>query len=406
MKLLMTADTVGGVWSYALELARALGPFELDIVLATMGTPLAADQWAEVAHIPHVQVRESAYKLEWMQDPWDDVKAAGRWLLELADETQPDVIHLNGYAHGALPWNAPVLMVGHSCVLSWYRAVRRKPAGAEWDRYRAEVRRGLQAADLVVAPTRAMLDSLDADYGPLPWQRVILNGRDPSDFVPERKEPFLFAAGRLWDEAKNIGLLARVAPQLTWPVHVAGEAQHPEGGRATLPHVELMGRLSCEAMVAQFSRAAVYVLPARYEPFGLTPLEAALCGCALVLGDIPTLREIWGEAATFVPPDDERALVETINTLVADPAEVRRRADKAISRALRLHSARMAAEYVAAYRHLIHAPQLQPAGSLGNIRTADPPGDPGREFIAGRNSPFGHRPRPPLNRNGNGQEHH
>ncbi len=32
-------------------------------------------------------------------------------------------------------------------------------------------------------------------------------------------------------------------------------------------------------------------LPARYEPFGLSVLEAALSGCALVLGDIPSLRE-------------------------------------------------------------------------------------------------------------------
>ena len=34
---------------------------------------------------------------------------------------RPDVVHLNGYTHGALPWRAPVLVVGHSCVLGKVR---------------------------------------------------------------------------------------------------------------------------------------------------------------------------------------------------------------------------------------------------------------------------------------------
>ena len=54
--------------------------------------------------------------------------------------------------------------------------------------------------------------------------------------------------------------------------------------------------------------AAIYALPARYEPFRLEVLEAAAPGCALVLGDIASLRELWDGAALFVAPDDDRAL--------------------------------------------------------------------------------------------------
>ena len=95
--------------------------------------------------------------------------------------------------------------------------------------------------------------------------------------------------------------------------------------------------------------SAVYALPARYEPFGLSALEAGLCGCALVLGDIPSLREVWGDAATYVDPDDTSALAHTFNALVADE---RTRADlgrRARARALKYSPTRMVDGYLAAY---------------------------------------------------------
>ena len=58
----------------------------------------------------NVRLFESAYRLEWMEDPWDDVERAGDWLLEIAARG-PDIIHLNGYSHAVLAWNAPVLVV-------------------------------------------------------------------------------------------------------------------------------------------------------------------------------------------------------------------------------------------------------------------------------------------------------
>src|SRR4051812_2084282 len=124
MKLLLTTDTIGGVWTYAIELAQALAPHDVQIALATMGDPLSLDQQRQVAALDHVTVFESQYKLEWQPDPWDDVQAAGQWLLEIEDRFRPDIVHLNGYAHGSLPWHAPTLIVAHSCVCSWWQAVK------------------------------------------------------------------------------------------------------------------------------------------------------------------------------------------------------------------------------------------------------------------------------------------
>src|SRR5205814_4775035 len=104
-------------------------------------------------------------RLEWQDDPWDDVAATREWLLELADEARPDVVHLNSYALASGPWQVPTVVVGHSCVCSWFEAVRHQPAPPRFDRYRDEVRYGLGAADAVVAPTPWMLEQLRRHYG-------------------------------------------------------------------------------------------------------------------------------------------------------------------------------------------------------------------------------------------------
>jgi glycogen synthase len=353
MRILLTTDTVGGVWTYATELARALKPHGVEVALATMGAPLRPDQRARAESLDNVRVYESEYRLEWMQEPWDDVRRAGEWLLGVEADFMPDVVHLNGYAHGALPWRAPVMVVGHSCVLSWWQAVKGEAAPAAWDRYRDEVRRGLRAADVVVAPSAAMLLELRRLYGRLPQGMVICNGRDSTAFRRGPKEPLVLSAGRLWDEAKNLTLLERAAPHLPCPVYVAGDDRSPDGAAARTRHTLALGRLDDSAMAHWLSRASVYALPARYEPFGLSVLEAALADCALVLGDTASLREVWADAALFVAPDDADGLASAIRGLAESPARREQMATRARARARRYSPQRMAQQYVLAYESLL-----------------------------------------------------
>lgn len=359
MHVLMTTDTVGGVWTYSLELARALQRYDVHVSLATMGAPLTADQRHDAEALENVDLLESEYRLEWMDEPWDEVADAGVWLLELDRQLRPDVVHLNQFSFGAALWSAPCLLVGHSCVLSWFDAVRGTAAGPEWKRYREVVRCGLQGADLVAAPTAAMLRCLQTHYGPLKNARAILNGRSPDYGHALAKENVVLTAGRLWDEAKNVAAVVEVAPRLSWPVHVAGIPHpgdgshgHGENGNLENGRVKFLGRLSAAEMEHAYSRTAIYALPARYEPFGLTPLEAALAGCALVLGDIPTLREVWGETATFVNPNDTRALQGALQNLIDDDT---RRADsiaQTTARARVLTEQQMGEQYWQAYCQL------------------------------------------------------
>ena len=160
------------------------------------------------------------------------------------------------------------------------------------------------------------------------------------------------SAGRLWDEAKNVGALAKAAGSLAWPVRVAGEARGPDGEIAEFANVDLLGALPPPVLAEWLGRAAIYALPARYEPFGLSALEAALAGCALVLGDIPSLREVWDDAAVFVPPDDADELHRALQGLIRDDARRREMAARARVQALTYTPERMAAEYLEAFREL------------------------------------------------------
>jgi glycosyltransferase involved in cell wall biosynthesis len=340
MKVLMTADAVGGVWTYALELADALGEHDVEVTLAVLGSP-SPGQRAELERSRIARASIGDYALEWMEDPWDDVRRAGAWLLELGAEMEPDVLHLNGYAHAGLPWDAPVVVVGHSDVLSWHQAVHGKPVGEEWARYRDAVECGLASADLLVAPTQAMLDELVRLYEPPCPRRVVPNGSSRT-IPPRPKEELILTAGRLWDEAKNVRALVRVAPRLPWPVDVAGAGE--VGG-----DVRFLGRLDREELDLALARASIFCEPARYEPFGLAALEAARAGCALVLGDIPSLREVWGDAATFVPPDDEERLAHELQALIANADLRADYSGRARRRSSRYSAARMAGGYLAAY---------------------------------------------------------
>jgi glycosyltransferase involved in cell wall biosynthesis len=342
MRVLMTADAVGGVWTYVLELARALVPHGLFTTLATMGPRPSTDQLASAADIPSLEIVESAYQLEWMHDPWDDVEMASGWLLDLEARVHPLIVHVNGYAHGALPWRAPVVVAGHSCILSWAEAVGQPLEPSRRDRYQAVAARGLRAADWVVAPSASMLDALQRHYGPLPRTAVVANGRDDRRFRAGPKQPLVFTAGRIWDRAKNIETMGLIAPDLSWPVVVAGDGDAGPG----MTH---LGRVSEPALASWLGRASIFALPARYEPFGLLPLEAALAGCALVLGDTPSLRQVWGAAADFVPPDDPESVRTAIERLIQSPETLAARARAARRRALAFHPARMANEYMAVY---------------------------------------------------------
>lgn len=368
LRILMTADPIGGVWTYVMELARGFSGQVVEIALVTMGQPLSAAQKDEVANAHNIILYETSFKLEWMENPWEDIRRSSEWLLSLEEEIKPDLIHLNGYVHASLPWKAPCLVVAHSCNLSWWEAVRGTEPPPQFQQYRERVTAGLSAASLVVAPSTAMLFSLESLYLPLAGAKVIYNARSRGTFTPGKKSDYIFSVGRLWDEGKNIGTLAKASSCLAWPVYVAGEETHPEGREPTIDNLHRLGILPPGKLAHWFSMASIYAHPAKYEPFGYTVLEAAMSGCALVLGDIPSLREIWQDAAVFVPPDDIWTLTRTLRILCNDRAYRNEMAERALVRSRSFTVKLMATEYLATYDSMLSGRRNQAARAAEYIK--------------------------------------
>lgn len=352
MKVLMTADTIGGVWTYAVDLIKALSKFNVHVLLATMGKLPDRSQIDSIRSLPNATLRCSSYKLEWMEDPGSDLNDAQRWIIQLAHDFTPDIIHFNSYAfHGSL-FNVPVIMVGHSCVLSWWKSVKNEVAPSGWNAYSEIVRTGLQSANMVVAPSETMMNALNEHYGTFRSWKVIYNGRDPELFYTGKKKKFVFSMGRLWDEAKNISLLAEAAKHINYPVYIAGP-YGKETNTEQYNNIHFLGKLTPQEIACWLSEAMIYVSPALYEPFGLSVLEAAYSGCTLLLANISSLIEIWEDNALYFDMRSPKALAQQINKIMDDESLLQFFARKAGERAKEFDNYRMAKNYFKIYRSLL-----------------------------------------------------
>ncbi len=356
MKVLMTTDTVGGVWNYSIELCRSLQLHGVQFVLVTMGRKITANQKKSVDALHHVQVIETGFVLEWMKDPWKDIDASGQWLLELETSIQPDLVHLNGYSFGALRFKAPTIVVAHSDVYSWFKSVTGEAPSSEWEAYYHRVKNGLEGAGLVIAPTYTILENIFNTYTGKIKSRVIRNGRNPKQFYSNPKQPYIFSMGRIWDKAKNIELLSKVAAQIPYEIRIAGEQEFSDNQySAFTTTINFLGPLDEAQVAKELSSASVFASPAKYEPFGLSVLEAALSGCALVLGNIASLKELWDDAAVYVDTDDPKELADLLNHLMKDPGTRSVLSKKAQEKAKEYTSSFMAENYLDSYTMMIHA---------------------------------------------------
>ncbi|HEX2553073.1 MAG TPA: glycosyltransferase family 4 protein [Microvirga sp.] len=352
----MTADAVGGVWQYALDAAHGLKAHGVGTVLATLGPRPSADQREAAGRAGIADLVETDLPLDWTADAPEAVRAAGEAVARLAAEHRPDIVHLNSPAlAGVARFPAPVVAVCHSCVATWWAAMRAEPLPADFAWRTDLVRRGYAAAAALAAPTKAFAEATARAYGLAQAPRVVRNGRRaPAAAAPAADpEAAVFTAGRLWDEGKNLATLDRAAARLALPVEAAGPTEGPNGARIALAHVRTIGRLEDAAIAARLARRPIVVSVARYEPFGLAVLEAAQAACALVLSDIPTFRELWDGAALFVEPEDDGAVAAAVQRLVGDPGLRERlgRAAEARSRAYSVEA--MSAGLAALYRTLL-----------------------------------------------------
>ena len=363
MHILVTADTLGGVWTYTRELVTGLARQGERVTLVSFGDIPTASQTRWMQGLPRLDYRPTAFKLEWMMDSEADVLASSEYLESLIEEARPDLLHFSQFCYGALSCDVPRVVVAHSDVVSWWEAVHQEPpAETGWLRwYRQVVKRGLSEATAIVAPSHWMLEQTSRHYGPLPAGSVIHNGRTPTLFNPYMsKQPSVVTIGRLWDAGKNAALLLR--EEMPGSVRIIGCNRHPEAQTGTLAAEDIRANVTLEPeqdelqIARTLAGAGIYAATSQYEPFGLAPLEAAFSRCAIVASDIPSLRELWDGAAIFFRSNDAASLRDAVEGLMRDPARRRVQGNLACRHARQRFTAdRMVAAYTHLYQSLVPA---------------------------------------------------
>ena len=345
-RLLMTTDAVGGVWRYSVDLANGLAARGIGTVLAILGPSASTAQRTEAEAVPNLRLVQTGLPLDWTADgPADLAHASGR-LAALAALTGVSAVHLHAPALvGAARWPVPVVAVAHSCVRTWWRAIRGGPMPDDLQ-WRADATgAGLRTAAAVIAPTAAHAAAVQAAYGPILIEAVH-NGRDPEPVPKVLRQRAILTAGRLWDDGKGVAHLDQAAAGLGAPVRAAGPTRGPHGEARAFANLDLLGTLDQPGMAAAYAGASVFASMALYEPFGLAVLEAAQAGMALVLSDLPGFRELWDGAALFVtsPAALQPALRQALDQPGALAVAARERAgrytvDAMVSGTLAVHRA-------------------------------------------------------------------
>ncbi|HEV7439412.1 MAG TPA: glycosyltransferase family 4 protein [Methylobacterium sp.] len=330
LHVLLTTEAAGGLWTYALDLAAGLAERGVSTTLAVLGPDPDPDQTACAEAIAGCRLVVTGMTLDRTVPDSTALRDAADAIAALAWRLRADIAHLHDpalIAGGGIP--VPTVVTCHGCLPTWWSTVEEIPLASDRAWQRDLAAEGLRAADILTAPTHAFAELTAAAYGLDAPPLVVRHGRPAAEPVPPCQGlPLVVTAGQLWDRGRNLAALDRVADALPIPVQAAGSLEGPKGERVALNSIRPLGPIPAADLAARLEGRPIFASLARYEPFGPAVLEAAQAGCALVLSDIPTFRELWEDAAILVPPDDPGAAERAITGLLAD-RDLRRRSGEA-----------------------------------------------------------------------------
>lgn len=364
LRLILTTDTVGGVWQFATTLADGLAErFNTHVMLAVCGRPPSAAQLEAITLGSRpkgglVQIEHLDVPLEWQGESYRAYDMARQRVLDLALRWHAHLVHANEHYLGEIGVSGmPVVVVSHSDLCSWRAAVLGEQTPLAEHAYVHRLKSGLAAAAAVVAPSVQVAEGLSRWFAYSGVVRLIANGVTPHRALPAATRPIdAIMVGRLWDKAKNLECFARLAEGIRGRMCVAvGETIGPDGPVNTgdTRDVQFLGTLPHAEVRAYLARSRVFVSAALYDPFGLAGVEAALAGCCLVLSDIPSYREVWGDCALYFDPRNPHSVRRHLEALLEDESLRAGLAERAGRRARRFYSAeRMSAAYMALYQRL------------------------------------------------------
>jgi glycosyltransferase involved in cell wall biosynthesis len=269
---------------------------------------------------------------------------------------------------------------------------------------------GMQASvarrlELVFTSSRASARRIARDFGVREERlRMLANGVDTELFRPDPAQPRdpqeILCVGRASDPNKGIRTLvealALLPPALRLTLVDEDHAGHPGRERARelgcAERLHVAGRVETAELLRLYRRAALVVVPSRYEGFGLPAAEAMACGTPVVATAAGALPEVLaaGGGGILVPRDDPGALARGIASLLASPArraELGARGRRGIVAAYSWP--RIARATAAAYAEAISARRGAPASTTTSARRGAQRASPSSARSAASAAPSG-----------------
>jgi UDP-glucose:(glucosyl)LPS alpha-1,2-glucosyltransferase len=223
---------------------------------------------------------------------------------------------------------------------------------------------------LVVTSSRylrdRLLDGVEAPAGSVAVQPNCIDLAELPEARP-RERLILFAGRVVPDKGPDmfVDACSRALPHLPgWRAEIIGADRFSETSPSTAfvrrvwkaaldAGVTMVGYLDHPLVLEANARASIAVVPSRWpEPFGLTALEALASGAALITSGRGGLREVAGDAALYVDPDNPASIADAILRL-ADDAPLREALGAAGRERARQFDVSVAAERMAALRRQI-----------------------------------------------------
>ncbi len=253
-RVLITLDAVGGVWRYAIDVARGLQAQGVACLLVGFGPEPDAAQRAECGRDELIWTHEP---LDWMVSEGVALDEGTGMLASLAREWKADVLHLNlpsqacGLAEGC-----PVVVASHSCVPTWWRAVQgSRSSEARGHGKSSAIRPGSSAPMRLLCPAKATVRRWTRFIGAMPRFHVIHNASSV-EAADAPKDKVVLSVGRWWDPGKNGAVLDEAAATIPWPVILAGPLTGPTGQNITFRNARTPGALPHRDVLALMRRSA------------------------------------------------------------------------------------------------------------------------------------------------------
>jgi glycosyltransferase involved in cell wall biosynthesis len=257
---------------------------------------------------------------------------------QLHDVPKGRPIVIDGLAFGVLPEAAETLSLTHPLIALVHHPLALESGLPPEDAatLRESERRALSFTHGVVANSPATARALAADYG-VPAERITIAppGTDRARQIRrDHSGPVaLLAVGSIVPRKGYDALAEALAGilDLPWHLTIVGEARDPTAAdqlQAAIEHhklgprFSLVGAVQPSRLTELYGASDLFVLPSRYEGFGMAYAEAIAHGLPVIgttAGAIPDT--VSPEAGVLIPPDDVPALAAALRRLIENPED-------------------------------------------------------------------------------------